>query len=89
MAKYALPVFAALLLLSVGAQAQPRGMSYGYIETPEENVVRSQWYDHLLQVNPAFRAYRERKECGPINFDQGLRADCFQSFDRFEPILAR
>jgi hypothetical protein len=64
-------------------------MSFGYNgpwESPEQNVIRSAHYDWLLETHPGFRAYRERKECGPINFVEHLRADCFQSFDQYEPM---
>jgi hypothetical protein len=88
MVKYALPALAGLLLLSTGALAQPRGMSYGYVETPQQNVIHSQWYDHLLEVSPGFRHYRMQKECGPVNFSPDLRQDCFGSFDQFEPMAA-
>lgn len=54
-------------------------------ETPAENVIRSQRYDHLVQVNLRFRAYRIVKECGPIG-DPQLHADCVASFDVYEPI---
>jgi hypothetical protein len=54
-------------------------------ESPAENVRRSQRYDHLLQVNLRFRAYRIVKECGPIK-DPALHEDCVRSFDVFEPI---
>jgi hypothetical protein len=55
-------------------------------ETSAENVRKSQWYDHLLSTNPRFRAYRIRKECGPIINDPQLRRDCVASFDRYEPV---
>ncbi|HZT90195.1 MAG TPA: hypothetical protein VFA12_19670 [Stellaceae bacterium] len=56
-------------------------------ETPAQNVIRSQRYDHLLQVSLRFRAYRIRKECGPVT-DPQLHADCVQSFDVYEPVAA-
>jgi hypothetical protein len=44
------------------------------------NVRESQWYDHLVATNQAFRHARERKECGPIT-DPGLHSQCMASFD--------
>jgi hypothetical protein len=58
-------------------------------ETPAENVRKSQRYDHLLSTNPRFRAYRIRKECGPIANDRQLRNDCIRSFDIYEPVRPR
>ncbi len=53
-------------------------------ETPAQNVRKSQSYDHLLSTNSSFRAYRMRKECGPIR-DAELRANCIGSFSTYEP----
>ena len=50
-------------------------------ETPAQNVRKSQQYDYLVRTNSSFRAYRVRKECGPIT-DAELRADCIGSFSR-------
>jgi hypothetical protein len=50
------------------------------------NIIESRHYDLLLQTNPAFRAARMRRECGPIT-DPQLRADCLASFDRYEPFV--
>ena len=44
-------------------------------ESPAQNVRKSQQYDYLLATNRSFRAYRMRKECGPIR-DPELRANC-------------
>jgi hypothetical protein len=71
------------LLPSLPAMAQ--GMRFSY-QPPEQNVAQSARYDNLLETNPSFRAYRMRKECNPINFEQGLRQDCVASFDQFEPV---
>jgi hypothetical protein len=68
------------------SKAHPSGRSH---ETPAENVRKSQWYDHLLSTNPRFRAYRIRKECGPITNDRELRNDCIRSFDIYEPVRPR
>jgi hypothetical protein len=35
-------------------------------ESPAQNVRKSQQYDYLVATNGSFRAYRMRKECGPI-----------------------
>ncbi|MGA8398690.1 MAG: hypothetical protein WB697_02305 [Stellaceae bacterium] len=77
-------------LLACGpAHAQMAFHYNGPVETPEQNVIHSAHYDRLLEISPGFRAYRERKECGPIRFEQGLRQDCFQSFDQYEPVAVR
>src|SRR5260370_4139450 len=54
---------------------------------PQRNVMESHRYDRLVETNPAFRAARIRKECGPIT-DPQLKADCIASFDQFEPLVA-
>jgi hypothetical protein len=77
------------LLANYPAHAQMAFHYNGPVETPEQNQIRSAHYDQLLETNPGFRAYRERKECGPIHFDQNLRQDCFGSFDKFEPMAVR
>ena len=43
------------------------------------NVRESTQYETLLHANPAFRAIRVQKECGPIS-DPELRASCIASF---------
>ena len=40
--------------------------------------------DYLVATNSSFRAYRMRKECGPIR-DAELRASCVGSFNELEP----
>jgi len=77
------------LLAYAPANAQMRFHYNGPAETPEQNVIRSAHYDWLLQHNLGFRAYRTRKECGPIRFMENLRADCIASFDQYEPIAVR
>jgi len=59
-------------------------MRFSY-QTPEQNVRASAHYDRLLETSASFRAYREHKECNPIDFEQNLRQDCFASFDQYEP----
>ncbi len=68
------------------AQAQMAFHYSGRYETPEQNNIKSAHYDWLLSHNMGFRAYRERKECGPIRFMENLRQDCFASFDQYEPV---
>jgi hypothetical protein len=53
-------------------------------ETPAQNVWKSHQYDHLLRTSGSFRAYRMRKECGPIK-DRALHSDCLGSFNAYEP----
>ena len=53
-------------------------------ETPAQNVRKSQQYDYLVETNSSFRAYRMRKECGPIR-DPELRNNCVASFGAYEP----
>ena len=53
-------------------------------ETPAQNVRKSHQYDYLVSTNGKFRAYRMRKECGPIR-DPELRANCLGSFSVYEP----
>jgi ABC-type microcin C transport system permease subunit YejB len=53
-------------------------------ESPAQNVRKSQQYDYLVATNGSFRAYRMRKECGPIR-DPELRASCVGSFGADEP----
>jgi hypothetical protein len=74
------------LLANYPAHAQMAFHYNGPVESPQQNQIRSAHYDQLLETSPGFRAYRMRKECGPIRFEQDLRQDCFQSFDKFEPM---
>lgn len=48
-----------------------------------QNVIQSQRYDRMVATNPAFRASRMKKECGPIN-DPQLHAQCIASFRQYE-----
>ena len=77
------------LLAYSPAQAQMAFHYNGPVESPEQNVIKSAHYDWLLANSPGFRAYRERKECGPIRFMENLRQDCFSSFDQYEPMAVR
>jgi hypothetical protein len=67
--------------LAISNPAHPQRRS---LETPAENVRRSERYDNLLSTNAHFRAYRMRKECGPIR-DPELHHSCLTSFDVYEP----
>ena len=49
-----------------------------------QNVIESRQYDRLVATNPGFRAFRIRKECGPIS-DPQLSANCVASFNTYEP----
>lgn len=74
---------AAIALLASPVMAQSMRFRY---ETPAQNNAWSARYDRLLETSPGFRAYRMRKECNPIDFEQNLRQDCFASFDQYEPM---
>jgi len=77
------------LLAYSPAHAQMSFHYNGPVESPQQNQIRSAHYDWLLAHSPGFRVYRQRKECGPIRFEQGLRQDCFSSFDQYEPAAFR
>jgi hypothetical protein len=81
----------ALAATSMQASSVPRKAhsAGGLHETPAENVRKSEMYDHLLSTNPRFRAYRMRKECGPIANDPEFRHDCLASFNVYEPVRPR
>lgn len=55
-------------------------------ESAQQNVVKSQRYDRMLETNRGFRKARMRKECGPIT-DAQLRASCLASFSQDEPFV--
>jgi hypothetical protein len=73
-------VLAAACLVTVAAK------SPAHAETAQQNVVKSQRYDRLLETNLSFRKARMRKECGPVT-DQQLRANCLASFSQNEPYV--
>jgi hypothetical protein len=84
-----IPTFVVLAALAAtSVQAAPvlsKGRPHGkWHETPTQNVRQSQRYDYLLSTNGGFRAYRMRKECGPIR-DAELHANCIGSFSAYEP----
>jgi hypothetical protein len=72
-------------LAAVSAHAVPIPSKPYPHETPAQNVWKSEQYDHLLRTNGGFRAYRMKKECGPIK-DPGLRNSCIASFSAYEPV---
>lgn len=51
-------------------------------ESPQQNVIQSKQYEHLLRTNPAFRETRMRKECGSITEPQ-LHQSCIASFEQY------
>jgi hypothetical protein len=77
------------VLAATSAQAAPTSNKvYTYHkghETPAQNVLKSEQYDHRVSTNAAFRSSRVRKECGPIK-DPALRASCVGSFNAYEPV---
>ena len=54
--------------------------------SPQQNIVESKQYEHLLRTNPAFRQARMRKECGSIT-DPQLHQSCIASFNQDEPYV--
>ena len=52
--------------------------------SPQQNVIESKQYEHLLRTNPAVRQARMRKECGSIT-DPQLHESCIASFDQYGP----
>ena len=50
--------------------------------SPQQNVIESKQYEHLLRANPAFRQARMKKECGPIT-DPQLHQSCIESFEQY------
>ena len=52
--------------------------------SPQQNIIESKQYEHLLRTNPAFRQARMRKECGSIT-DPQLHQSCIASFDQYGP----
>jgi hypothetical protein len=63
-----------------GPQTNPRDVQ-GW--SARQNVIQSQRYDRMVATNPAFRASRMKKECGPIT-DPQLHAQCIASFSQYE-----
>jgi Spy/CpxP family protein refolding chaperone len=84
-----IPTLAGLVALAAtSVQAAPvpvnQHQHHKWHESPAHNVRKSQQYDYLVATNSSFRAYRMRKECGPIR-DPELRASCVGSFNEYEP----
>jgi hypothetical protein len=80
--------FSTILTAEQAADAQAIRYSFGRVSRadPAVNNYLSARYDHLLQTNRRFRAYRIWKECHTITIRE-LRADCIASFDQYEPII--
>jgi hypothetical protein len=92
--------FAAGCVLALGAMPSANAQALGQTDvitngpqatagdygewSPRLNVIESRHYDRLLQTNMAFRAHRERMECGPITL-RSLRERCLASFAQYEP----
>ena len=72
-------------LLTNGPQVNRGDVSQNW--SARENVIESRHYDALVASNPGFRAFRMRKECGPIT-DPEMRNNCLQSFNQYEPGVA-
>lgn len=45
-----------------------------------QDRIESRRYSRLVATNPGFRAYRMRRECGPVT-DPKLHQECIESFD--------
>ncbi len=84
-----LAVAAAFSIVTVAAQAVPvQTITNGPQVNPgdvsgwsaHQNRVNSRNYNRLVETNPAFRAYRMRKECAPVT-DPQLHQECIQSFN--------
>ena len=65
-------------LITNGPQANPGDAAGAAAAQPNQR--ESGQYEMLLRSNPAFRARRIAKECGPIS-DPQLHASCIASFD--------
>jgi len=76
-----------LALAATSVQAAPIPINHHakWRETPAQNVRKSHQYDYLVSTSGSFRAYRMRKECGPIR-DPELRNSCLVSFSAYEPV---
>lgn len=89
----ALAAGCAMALAMPAAQAQTRVLTNGPEVTPGDfsssaarNNMESAQYDRLVEISPAFRHARVRRECGPIR-DAQLRQNCFASFAQYEPYM--
>ena len=68
-----------------GPQANVEAQSPNW--SAQQNVIDSQRYDRLVEINGAFRQARMRLECDPIA-DPQLHASCIASFVQDEPATA-
>jgi len=75
--RYAPVMFALALMASAGAALAQSPAPVN--ETPQQNVRASQQYQQLTCTNPAFRAHRIEKECGPLQGSQ-FYDSCVASF---------
>jgi len=55
---------------------------------PTRNIQQGQSRDYYFSTNAAFWMYHLRKECGPIQEDPALHADCVRSFRAQYPVPA-
>jgi hypothetical protein len=69
-------------LITNGPQANPGDA--GGAAAAQQNQRESGQYERLLRSNPAFRASRIAKECGPVT-DPQLHAACVASFGTPNP----
>src|SRR5260370_2851951 len=76
--------FAQTNVVTNGPQTNPGDVSPSW--SAQRNVIESQRYEQILQMNRAFREARMHKECGPIT-DPQLHADCIASFRQAEPFV--
>ena len=53
---------------------------------PTRNIQQGQSRDYYFSTNAAFWMYHLRKECGPIQEDPALHADCVRSFRAQYPV---
>src|SRR5690349_23488238 len=89
----ALAAGCAMALAIPTVQAQTQVLTNGPEVTPGDfsssaarNNMESAQYDRLLEISPAFRNARVRRECGPIT-DPQLRQNCLASFGQYEPSM--
>ncbi len=64
-------------IVTNGPQVNPGDVGGSW--SARQDRIESRRYDHLVAADPAFRAYRIRKECGPVT-DPRLHAKCVASF---------
>jgi hypothetical protein len=77
MSQFRVTMLAGLLLLGTAGGALAQSAAG---ESPQQNVRASQQYQQLTCSNPAFRANRIAKECGPLQGSQ-FYDSCVASFN--------